>query len=234
MNKDSIFKRIEKKFLLPEEKYKALLPEIEEHMVLDEFGEDLICNLYCDTDDYILVRRSIQKPVYKEKLRLRSYGVPDDNGRVYLELKKKYKGVVYKRRIKTTLAEAMDYINNRTTIKNGGQIIKEIDYFMEMYRNPKPKVYVAYDRMAYYGKDDADFRVTFDRNIRYRMNDLRLDHGDRGEMLLDPGTRIMEVKADNGMPLWLADALTENKIYTAPFSKYGQIYLKNKAEGKIC
>lgn len=234
MDKGNIFKRIEKKFMLTEEMYRKLMPAVLEHMQLDEFGEDLICNLYCDTDDFVLIRRSIEKPVYKEKLRLRSYGVPKDKDRVYLELKKKYKGVVYKRRIKTTLAEAMGYIEKRTPIKDGGQIIKEIDYFMDMYGDPRPKVYIAYDRMAYYGKDDRALRVTFDRNIRYRTDDLRLDHGDRGKLLLEPGTRIMEVKADNSMPLWLADALTHNKIYTTSFSKYGQIYMKNRMEEKIC
>ena len=97
-----IFKRYEKKYMLTQKQHDALIPVLERRMKADHYGEHTISNIYFDTRDYELVRKSIEKPEYKEKLRLRAYGKVTDNGVVYAELKKKFDGGVYKRRIPMT------------------------------------------------------------------------------------------------------------------------------------
>lgn len=219
-----VFKRVEKKYMLNREQYEALLHIIEQHMQQDMFGLHTICNLYLDTDDFRLVRSSIEKPVYKEKIRLRSYGIPDENSGVFLELKKKYKGVVYKRRVKMTLSEAKQYLEKGECLGNDKQVMKEIDYFMKFYGGPVPKVYIAYDRTAYFTEEDKNFRITFDTNIRSRLDDLHLEEGDWGEQLISEGMYLMEVKAVAAFPQWLVEAMNRWKIYPTSFSKYGTIY----------
>lgn len=226
MSDNFTFKRIEKKYLLDESKYKQFISKIEPYMQLDEYGLHTICNIYYDTDKYDLIRTSIDKPVYKEKLRLRSYGVPDCDSKVFLEIKKKYKGVVYKRRISLKLSEAKDYLETGKKLPNDGQIEWEIDYFVKHYK-PKAKMFIAYDRMAYYGKEDSSLRMTFDKNIRSREDFLDLENGDAGKLLLKNNERILEIKVPGAFPLWLATILSELEIYPVSFSKYGNIY-KNK------
>lgn len=218
-----VFRRVEKKYLLNEEQYRALLQKIETFLVPDHYAKYTICNIYYDTDRYDLIRRSTEKPLYKEKLRLRSYGVPEPTDKAFIEIKKKYSGVVYKRRVKCTLEEAERYLNTGEKPENGGQILKEIDYFMNFYR-PVPKLYLAYDREAYSGAKDPSLRITFDRNIRSRESDLTLSAGDAGKLLLEKGTCLMEIKASFAYPLWLAKALSELALYPISFSKYGKIY----------
>lgn len=223
MAKDqTIFKRYEKKYLLDEAQYSALTSVISEYMKVDKYGKHTICNIYFDTPDFYLIRRSIDKPMYKEKLRLRSYGIPDKDSKVFVELKKKYKGIVYKRRITMSLKDAYRYLTQGITTDTS-QIKKEIDYFMNYY-HPVPKMYIAYDRIAYFCESDPDFRITFDSDIRYRSNDLYLENGDHGECLLEKGFHLMELKIVGAIPLWLTHALTELKIYPTSFSKYGNIY----------
>lgn len=220
-----VFKRTEKKYLLNEEQYSRLLEVISCHMKLDAFGIHTICNLYLDTEDFRLIRNSLEKPVYKEKIRLRSYGIPTEDSNVFLELKKKYKGVVYKRRVRMSLKEAEDYLRDGIC-PNEKQVMHEINYFMDFYERPKPKVYIAYDRMAYYSEEDESFRITFDTNIRSRFEDLKLEDGDAGELLLAQNTYLMEVKAVGAMPRWMIEAMNLLKIYPTSFSKYGTIYTK--------
>ena len=143
-------KRVEMKYLLTPEQYSSLRKAIQHYMKEDDYGLTAICNIYFDTDAYDLIRHSVEKPVYKEKLRLRSYGIPDENSRIFLEIKKKYKGVVYKRRIGLTYSEAVRYIENGTPPADCGQIFREIDYFMKFHK-PVPKLYLAYNRIAMYG-----------------------------------------------------------------------------------
>lgn len=220
-----VFKRKEKKYLLNKEQYDRLLEVILCHMKLDEFGLHTICNLYLDTGDFRLIRKSLERPVYKEKIRLRSYGIPTEDSEVFLELKKKYKGVVYKRRVEMSLREAENYFE-KGEAPCDSQVMKEIDYFMKFYERPKPKVYIAYDRMAYYSEEDENFRITFDTNIRSRFDDLSLESGDSGEELLEKDIYLMEVKAVGAMPKWMVVAMDELKIYPTSFSKYGTIYTK--------
>lgn len=227
----TIFKRYEKKYLLNEEQYSALTAVIDNYMKVDQYGRHTICNIYYDTPDFYLIRKSIDKPVYKEKLRLRSYGIPDKDSKVFVELKKKYNGVVYKRRITMSLKDAYRYLSLGITTDTS-QIKKEIDYFMSYY-HPIPQMYIAYDRIAYFSESDPDFRITFDSDIRYRNDDLYLENGDYGEYLLEKGCHLMELKIAGAIPLWLTHALTELKIYPASFSKYGNIYKTQFVNGGI-
>lgn len=220
------FKRYEKKYLLNRKQYESLLQGLQPYMQLDQYGLHTICNIYYDTDQFDLIRTSIEKPPYKEKLRLRSYGVPAEGGKVFLEIKKKWKGVVYKRRIAMTLEEAENYLEKGKALPGDGQIEREIDYFVQFY-NPKPKMYIAYDREAYFGKEDNALRITFDRNIRSREEDLQLELGDAGKLLLDREYRLMEIKVSGAFPMWLAHILSELEIYPTSFSKYGNIYKQN-------
>jgi len=224
------FKRVEKKYLLNEAKYYELLERIEPYMQLDNYGLHTICNVYFDTDNFDLIRTSIEKPAYKEKLRLRSYGVPNEDSKVFLEIKKKFDKVVYKRRIGLTLKEAKEYLAGEKRLPNDGQIEREIDYFVKFYK-PVAKMFIAYDRMAYFGRDDSSIRMTFDKNIRSRNDFIELENGDAGKLLLKNNERLLEIKVAGAFPIWLAAILSELEIYPVSFSKYGNIY---KNELKKC
>ncbi|WP_101910672.1 polyphosphate polymerase domain-containing protein [Marasmitruncus massiliensis] len=218
-----VFKRYEKKYLLSEQQYATLHKELESRMTVDQYGRHTICNLYFDTDSFELIRASLDKPVYKEKLRLRSYGVPSQDDTVFIELKKKYKGVVYKRRVPITLREASDYLLRGTEPEKTCQILHEIGWFMKLYR-PSPKAFIAYDRVALSGNENSSLRVTFDRNIRFRESLLDLSRGDWGNLILDSKTVLMEIKIPGAMPVWMSDLLTELAIFPTSFSKYGTCY----------
>ena len=220
----TVFKRIEKKYLLTKKQYENLLKLSKDYLVKDEFGLHTVCNIYYDTDNYSLIRKSIEKPVYKEKLRVRSYDTPNKNTKVYIELKKKYEGIVHKRRITVKESEAEKYLKNKK-IDRDDQISKEINYVLNHY-NLVPKLYLAYDRIAYYNKDDSTLRITFDSNIRSRTDNLDLKLGDAGELLFKEEVYLMEIKAVGGLPLWLVKILDELKIYPTSFSKYGNVYKK--------
>ena len=219
------FQRIEKKYLLNERQYEDFLKKIEPYMQLDQYGLHTICNIYYDTEQFDLIRISLDKPVYKEKFRLRSYGVPGENDTVFLEIKKKYDGVVYKRRVAMLYKDAMNYLENGiipTNLKDS-QIMHEIAYFHQFY-HPKKAMYLSYQRMAYFGKQDEELRMTFDTHITSREQDLELDKGVYGEELLEDGQHLLEIKIPMAMPMWLSSALTELQIYPVSFSKYGSIY----------
>ena len=219
----SSFKRVEKKFVLTEKEYETLLPVITQHMVSDQYGEYTICNIYYDTDSYELIRKSIEKPVYKEKFRVRSYGVPSDTDMIFAEIKKKYKGVVYKRRVADEYTKVSAFVRNEDPLEQDFQIQNEIKNFMDRY-HPVPKVFIAYDRTAFAGREGEDIRVTFDRNIRFRTDHLDLREGDQGELVLSEKRVIMEVKVPGAIPLWLVKELSKNHVYSGSFSKYGTCY----------
>lgn len=225
-NINTVFKRYEKKYLLNGDQYGKFWEVVNQYMQVDEYGESMICNLYFDTPDYELIRTSIEKPVYKEKLRLRSYGVPKKEDTVFLEIKKKFKGIVYKRRIALSLQEAEECLKRGTVSEDKGQIAREINYFLEKYQ-PVPRVYLAYDRIALFGKEDADLRMTFDFRVRSRKDNLFLEAGDAGELLLPEDNVILEVKVKDAYPMWLIQALEEFQIYPCSFSKYGNVYKKS-------
>ena len=223
MGVKNIFKRYELKFMLTTQQYIQLKELMKKYMLGDEFGKSTICNLYFDTPDYLLIRHSIEKPVYKEKLRLRSYGTPKTDSTVFAELKKKYKSVVYKRRIGMSEQDAMKFLCERKPVEDT-QITREIDYFLDFYNNPKPTVYLSYEREAFFSKTDSDFRMTFDRNILWRDYDLSLCKGVYGEPILKKNQVLLEVKTAAAIPMWLTMFLSENHIYKTSFSKYGTAY----------
>lgn len=230
------FQRLEKKYLLKAEEKEAFLESIQPYMKMDPYGKSTICNLYFDTAHYDLISTSIQKPPYKEKLRLRSYGVPDKDSQVYLEIKKKWKGIVNKRRIAFSLQEAKAYLDHGILPQQSSQILSEIDYFISFYR-PSPKVFLAYDRTPMMAIKEEDLRITFDERIRRRYDHLCLEDGDDGTCVLEEGMCLMEIKASNAYPLWLSKILSEMKLYPNSFSKYGTVYVEDivkKERGMLC
>lgn len=217
------FKRYELKYMMTKKQKSELLKIFKEHMISDEYGKNVIFNLYYDTPDFLLIRRSIEKPVYKEKLRVRSYGRANKDTKVFLELKKKYKSVVYKRRIDLKQLQSENYFKNKFELESS-QISEEINYFKKMYTNIAPMVFISYHREAFFGKEDNDFRVTFDDKILWRDTDLSLCSDEGGNSILDSDNVLMEIKVAQGIPLWLTNFLTENAIYKNSFSKYGNAY----------
>lgn len=226
LEKGSVFERYETKYLLEPHQYKCLLGLLEPTMQMDQYGRHTICTLYYDTDDYAIIRHCLDKPAFREKLRLRSYGVPGPADTVYLELKKKMAGVTYKRRIPLALKEADAYMQAGIAPAHQSQIYREIDWFAK--RQPlSGKVLLCYDRIALFGQGDADLRITFDANIRWRDYSLSLGMGDHGAMLLPTGSRLMEIKTTSALPYWLAGLLSRCAIYPTSFSKYGTIYTRH-------
>ncbi len=224
MSYQTIFKRHEMKYILTKEQKDKVVKAMSTYMSPDKYGRTTIRNLYFDTDNYRLIRRSIEKPVYKEKLRIRSYHQADSNTPVFVELKKKYKGVVYKRRILLSEQDAMAWLYEGEFSSKRTQIVDEIDYFMEYYGNLHPTVFLSYEREAYYAKDGSELRVTFDENIRCRQSDLSLKSDTNGRLILNDELTLMEIKCVGGIPLWMTHLLTEERIFKTSFSKYGTAY----------
>lgn len=217
------FKRYEKKYFLTPEQYKKFKQMIMPYVTEDEYGRYTICNIYYDTDDFALIRASIEKPEYKEKLRVRSYGVPGDSDKVFVELKKKFDGVVYKRRVTTKAYLYAPFLKGIAPAEKKDQISREIDYFQSFYHSV-PKAFIAYDREAYRGSEDENLRITFDTNIRYRLDNLDLRSGDYGKPILSDDKILMEIKIPGVCPLFLCHILTLLKLYPVSFSKYGTCY----------
>ena len=218
------FRRIEKKYLMRRDQYEQLCEALSGFVEPDDYPKSTICNLYYDTPDYYLIRRSLEKPVYKEKFRLRTYGMPSEDNPVFMEIKKKYKGVVYKRRVRTGARDAIEYLAGGPEPKvNDQQIMDEIRWFARRYPL-QPAMFLAYDRLAYRAINDPNLRITFDRNIRFRTEQMDFFHGDSGERLLPPDLVLMEIKIPGAAPLWLTEILSDLRIYPTTFSKYGRCY----------
>lgn len=221
----SIFKRYEIKFLLNQAQLSAVLAAMADHMAADQYGRTTICNVYYDTEHYQMIRRSIEKPVYKEKLRLRSYGPAGEHTPIFVELKKKYQGIVYKRRLSLPENTARNWLSGGTA-PNDSQIAREISYVRDHYTGIRPRMYLSYTRQAYFCKDDPDLRITLDTDILCRQDALTLSAPPGGVPALDPALTLMEVKTPKALPLWLTQVLTQHKIYKTSFSKYGTAYEK--------
>lgn len=218
------FKRREMKFLLTEPQYNAIVQAIQQYMTADSFGLHTIMNIYFDNENDDLIRASLGKPVFKQKLRLRAYGnAAKDNEKAFLEIKKKFRGITYKRRLEMPYKDLFDYGTSGIIPDVKGQVFNEIEC-LKTRMSLIPRIVICYDREAYFAKDDKEFRVTFDGNIRYRTDDLDLRSGAYGEPLTAAPFRVMEVKSAGAVPLWLARILSANKIYHGSFSKYGTIY----------
>ena len=220
----AVFKRYELKYLITQKQKARILETMEPYMALDQYGRTTIRNIYFDTDNYRLIRHSIEKPAYKEKLRLRSYKKAKPSSTVFVELKKKYDSVVYKRRVSLSEAEALDWVTGKMHCKEETQISDEIDYFLHYYETLHPVVFLSYEREAYFCKDGGDFRVTFDDNILCRQEDLSLESDVWGTPILEDGKVLMEIKCSGGIPLWMAHVLSQEHIYKTSFSKYGTAY----------
>ena len=225
-----VFNRREMKYLISEEDKAALLSIIGNYMDSDAYNTDgkpySICNIYLDTEADELIRKSLEKPAFKEKIRLRSYGMAKLEDKVYLESKKKFDSIVNKRRTSFLLQDAYEYFESgqiNESIKMNKQVMHEIDYIVQFYKL-KPKVFISYDRLAFFEKNNSDFRLTIDTNIQTRRENLRLDVPAYGVQLLPEGKWLMEAKAFKAFPLWFVHFLSERKIFNTSFSKYGSEY----------
>ena len=226
MSYKSVFRRYELKYLLDPEQLRLVLEGMEPYMQLDKYGRTTIRNVYYDTDSFRLIRRSIEKPVYKEKLRIRSYERADADSLVFVELKKKFERVVYKRRIALPERVATDWLSDRIATPADTQISREIDYFRYHYSGLHPAMFLSYEREAYYDKNGGDFRVTFDDNILCRRSEISLCADTYGHPILPPHTVLMEIKCSGAIPLWMTEILSKGKIYKTSFSKYGRAYIE--------
>lgn len=225
----AVFKRKEIKYLLTSAQLEAFRTAMEEHMEPDAFPHSSISNLYYDTPDFRMVRRSLEKPLYKEKLRLRSYGTPEDNSQAFLEIKKKALGVVYKRRESLPYSQAVAYLDG--SISGGeGQIFRELDWILFAYGDLSPAMFVSYERDSFRGLEDPGLRLTLDRDILWRIRGLDLRLGAWGEPLLKEDETLMEIKISNAMPLWLSAALSDIGIFPLSYSKYGRAYQQMEKE----
>ena len=220
----AVFKRHELKYLITPAQRDAVLAAMAPHMALDQYGRTTIRNIYFDTPSYRLIRRSIEKPVYKEKLRIRAYQRVTPAGQVFVELKKKYDHVVYKRRLSLSEAEALDWLSGKMHCADHSQISREIDYFLSFYEGLRPTVFLSYEREAYYCRAGGDFRVTFDENVLCRQDNVSLEAEIGGTPILPEGKILMEIKCAGGIPLWMTQVLTQERIFRTTFSKYGTAY----------
>lgn len=225
-----VFNRKEIKYFLTYTQVQELLHILPLHMEQDKYNKDgktyRIKNLYLDTDQNLLIQKSIQKPVYKEKLRLRCYETPSLDDQVFLEIKKKYRGLVNKRRTPILLSEAYEYINHHKRpekSKINEQVMREVDYLMNLY-HLKPKVLISYERLAFFEKEDSDFRLTLDTNINTQRENLFLENDIIQNPLIDKNLWVLEAKAFKAFPLWFVHFLSKNKIFSVSFSKYGIEY----------
>lgn len=228
-------KRYEVKYILSESQVSQLIESLKGHMEIDDYGLTSIASLYYDTPDYRLIRTSIEKPEFKEKIRLRSYGLATEKSTLFLELKRKAYGIVYKRRVPTKQIAVDKFFNYEGDICADGQIAREISYFRNYYKELVPSCLIIYDRTAYFEKD-GDLRLTIDFNPRYRVTDLNLTTNMEGISLLPKGYAILEIKVQEAMPLWLTSILSKYEMYKGSFSKYGEAYkqqinsIRNKGE----
>ena len=223
MASKNVFQRFELKYLLTPEDKAAVLLAMSEHMRPDNYGRTTIRNIYFDDPSYRLIRRSIEKPIYKEKLRVRSYRRAEPDSEVFVELKKKYHGTVFKRRASMPEATAMAWLCGGD-IPFDSQICREIEYFCDFYKTLRPALFLSYEREAYYSVLGDDLRITFDENIFARREDLSLTSDAYGFAVLPEGRTLMEIKCHGAIPLWMVEVLSKNKIYKTSFSKYGRTY----------
>lgn len=218
---DTTFMRSEKKYILDISTYLSLKRVLDSRLMPDQYGEYNIANIYYDTEDFDLIKTSLEKPLYKEKLRLRSYGTPGPDSTAFMEIKKKFKGIVYKRRHALPYLETVDFLAGYGEAEN--QVMHELRYAVERYELI-PQIYLSYDRTALAGIEDNGLRVTFDSNILFRRSDLDLSKGSWGTRILDPSLVIMEIKVAGAFPLWLSELLSSYDIFPRSFSKYGTCY----------
>jgi len=230
-NYQDVFKRYEKKYLLTPKQYSEISKTLLPQMARDRFAQSTIGNIYYDTTDFRLIRRSLSHPAYKEKLRLRTYKTPSADTDSFVEIKKKYDHVVYKRRVEMSYGEALNYLSGAPAPEDT-QIAREIEWFRNFYKDLHPAMCIFYDRLAVFDPYQPALRITFDTSIRWRTESLNLSDGAWGEMLLPSGGCLMEIKIPEAFPVWLAHMLSEMKIFPVNYSKYGQAFQTMLAQWK--
>jgi len=219
----SIFRRQEIKFILDTAKLQPLYDIVAEKIPRDTYGQYLVQSIYFDTNNWDIIRSSIEKPVYKEKLRLRCYGVPGQDSTIFMELKKKFRGVVSKRRIAFPMQELIEKSAQELVAEDSTQIGRELSYYLQNHA-VQERVHISYEREAFAGENGL--RLTLDTNIRFRTDILDYQNPGEGLEVLPAGLTVMEIKTLGGMPIWLAQTLSEHKIFPHSFSKYGAGYKK--------
>jgi len=217
------FRRTETKYVITERQAERLMDLAGPRLKEDLFFQYTVHNIYYDTWDSAMIIGCLEKPDYKEKLRLRCYGEPDDSSPVFLEIKKKYQDITVKRRIMMNEADAYACMNGVKPFPQGLQIAAELESAVSVY-HPQPKIFAAYDRICWAGIEEDDLRITFDRSLKYRKDHLSLHLMGTEEQLLDEDTVLLEIKARDRYPLWLVRNLSELGIRQGSFSKYGAIY----------
>ena len=225
---EKYFKRFEKKYLVDYQQLKKFKEIISKHTEVDNFGVQLIQNIYFDNDDWGIVRNSIEKPLFKEKFRLRFYGVESDGACVFVESKKKFEGIVYKRRVSLKLDSILKLGIKAALLEEGSQIAKELQYFVEREKTYE-KMFLSYKRKAYKGIKDESLRITFDFDIKYRLENFNFSKPEGGTLLLGKDLTLIEIKNNKNFPLWLVRALSENNIFATSFSKYGRCFMEAMA-----
>lgn len=231
----AVLKRYEKKYMVSPAQYNELISRMITRIEADQYGKHMVCDVYFDTPDYLMIRNSLSKPVYQENLRLRSYGRCTEEKTVFLELKKKYDGAVYKCRVPMKLREARKYLYcgiEPDVAGVEGRAWREVEQAVEFY-NPCPAVYLAYERIAFSGKEDPGLRITFDMNMRARFFGMDLGKRTYGVPLAERGQIMMEIKMAGAMPMWLVRLLSELKICHVSLSKYGMYYQKYLMHGSV-
>ncbi len=215
-----------------QKQYELFLKKINDYVEEDKYFKYKICSIYFDTNNYDLIRNSLEKPIYKEKVRIRSYGKVENEDKIFFEIKKKYKGITNKRRITLTYENLKNYLNKNKIPDNSNiQIFNELDYLMNYYEL-KPKVFISYDRISFISKENKNLRITFDNNLNYRLNELNLD--DEKGKIFNNDKYILEIKTLDSFPIWLVKALSELEIYPTSFSKYGSIYKNYILKESLC
>lgn len=228
---ETCFRRYEKKYLLTPAQQEFILHGVRAYMKEDAYGRYPISNIYYDTEDDSLIRTSLEKPYYKEKLRVRSYGTPRPQAGVFVEIKKKVGGIVYKRRVELAAGLAPRYLSGDLALSPGGQISREIEWF-QCFHHTQPRVFIGYERMALAGIEQHELRMTFDTDLRWRDTALDLRAGGAGALLLPQNRILMEIKIPDAAPLWLSRLLGEAGAYPVSFSKYGLCYREHLAIGQ--
>ena len=231
MESGSFFQRLEQKYLLDEPLYMTIRNEFSAHMTQDQYGNSQISSVYFDTPSHQLIRQSLEKPAYKEELRLRCYGTPAPQVSAFVELKKKYKGTVYKRRVEMPLQEAEAYLYRGCRPGKDCQILREVDYMRRFYGGLVPSVYIGYERLALYSLEDPNLRVTFDWNLLWRSQNLHLGADSADRPLLSEKQFLMEIKLAGAMPMWMVTLFDKYQVFPTSFSKYGTAYQKIAAQG---
>lgn len=243
---ETVFNRIEKKYLMSRDDKRRLLKQIKRELNKDSYHKTDILNLYFDNSEYDLITQSIDWVDYKLKVRARSYVGYD---KVFMEIKTKLharaandideeneENIGYKRRVLLSHDEFSRLINEEANVselvaessinEHDLQIAREIDYLIKHFKL-KPRILVSYHRESYRGKDDL--RITFDSNLKYRTDSLRFEKTKHDKMYFkDNRNIIMEVKASGAIPFWLSRILSEQQLYPEQFSKIGKIYERIK------